>query len=150
MTLFVHLTWGGEMIEIPLFGTKSVALIDEEDYRLVFQYKWHIILKSNTYYAETCSPVGKCMHRYILGDKPGLTIDHIDGNGLNNQKYNLRHVTTDIQRLNTIKESISGYRGVQKDHNRYKAKINYKGKQIYLGSFGTPERAYTAFLAKHK
>src|SRR5262245_35202767 len=93
------------MIEVPLTRGK-VALIDDADYELVSRFKWHAQRGGygNTYYAVTNIrlPDGKWtalrMHVLLLGHKG---IDHIDGDGLNNQRSNLRLATQSQNSANT-------------------------------------------------
>ena len=80
------------------------------------------------------------MHREILGlTDPKIQGDHIDGNGLNNQRYNLRtatHTQNQRNRKNFIK-GTSKYKGVSlnKKNKKWIVRIRNGGKQIYLGHF---------------
>ena len=72
-------------------------LIDDEDYEKVKQYKWCVYKTYNTFYSIRHIRIdGKgttqSLHRFIMGLEKGdkRVIDHLDGNGLNNQKANLR------------------------------------------------------------
>lgn len=71
--------------EIPLTQGK-VALVDDEDYEFLVQYKWH--------FSSGCARRGKnhqySMHHTILAVSAGTTVRHIDGNRINNQKGNLQ------------------------------------------------------------
>jgi hypothetical protein len=85
------------MKEIPLTQGK-VALVDDEDFESIANHKWCAHQRGNTFYAER-SRFGNrggtiLMHREILSTSDtALEIDHIDGNGLNNTRANLRVVT---------------------------------------------------------
>lgn len=93
------------MREIPLTQGK-VALIDDEDYEELSQYKWTAHHRAkNTWYAVRY--VGKRvdgkrvgvhiqMHRVITNCPDGLVVDHINHNGLDNRKENLRTVTAAV------------------------------------------------------
>lgn len=130
------------MKEIALTRDK-VALVDDEDYDLLMRWKWHYyppykgasggVAKRNDGYTSVY------MHRVIMNAPKGMEIDHIDFNGLNNQKINLRLCTVaenmmhrQIQRNNT-----SGYKGVfwRGNINKWQAQIKAYGRQIYLGCF---------------
>src|SRR5450631_1957406 len=111
------------MKEIPLTQGKF-ALVDDEDYENLISMKWHALYNKNgdSFYAHHSvynkgkSPSVIRMHRYLMGaNDPNLDVDHIDGNTLNNQKYNLRicesHKNT--SNLHGLKSNnTSGYRGV--------------------------------------
>jgi len=137
------------MKEIPLTHG-GVALIDDEDYELISQYKWfkHRGTTNLSYYAITTTRPYIRMHKMLL---PELEeIDHKDRDGLNNQRNNLREATRQQNASNYImpqSENGSGYRGVKRTKsNRYEARIsNGNGGQEYLGTFDTKEEAALAY-----
>ena len=148
-------------IEIPLTKGKT-ALIDDEDYHLVNQFKWYAIVrrsaKSERWYVET-SNQGKhiLMHRFILEIPSGLQCDHINGNGLDNRRCNLRIVTNTQNQMNTNKRKnkcSSRFKGVVWDKERRKwiAYITLNQKSHYLGRFSSEIEAakvYDKAAKKH-
>lgn len=94
------------------------------------------------------------MHRVILGLEKGdkLEGDHKDGNGLNNQRRNLRVATRTENHHNRTKykTNTSGFKGVSAKSNRWMAKINIGGKAKHLGYFDTPELAAAAYAKAAK
>ena len=76
-------------------------------------------------------------------------VDHINGNGLDNRKENLRHVTCSVntQNRNRGPMSKSGYRGVVqcRDKPRWYAKIKVKGKTIHIGTYDCKIKAAKAY-----
>ncbi len=142
------------MKKIPLAQGK-VALIDDEDFELVSQYKWYYYKNKNesANYAITKIRTGHKkyqvikMHRLILGLKTGdkHQCDHIDHNGLNNQKNNLRICTSQQNRFNSRarKNSTSKYKGVCWDKRRrqWVSYIRIQKKLIYLGGFCNEKEA---------
>lgn len=87
------------MKEISLTQEK-VALVDDDLYEELNQFKWHAHKMRNTLYAVRHSPTinGKRpiirMHHEIIGVPPtGFMTDHENGCGTDNQRENLRHVT---------------------------------------------------------
>lgn len=140
------------MKEIPLTQGK-VALVDDEDFEYLNQWKWYALKTGNTYYVRTAIyPKGEKgkqkliqMHRLIMKPPDHLEIDHINRNALDNQKHNLRFSTRRDNCCNTCKNSK--YIGVQKHRNKYQAKINFNGNEYkFLGMFKTPEEAHNAYL----
>ena len=83
-----------EIGTIPLPHGK-VAFVDEDDYKKLIKHLWCVTKNRNTYYAHrTVCGKTETMHHAIMGVPPkGLMIDHINGNGLDNHKCNLRIVT---------------------------------------------------------
>ena len=88
------------------------------------------------------------------GSLPSLLIDHIDGNKQNNRFSNLREVVAVVNSQNQRSPHAtnkSGYLGVSKFRNKWRAQIKSNGGSVHLGMFETPELAYAAYLeAKRK
>jgi len=139
------------MEEIILTQNK-VALIDDEDYDLIKKYKWCTSNYHGHYYAATeVNNRTIKMHRLILNVPEYLDVDHIDNNGLNNQKSNIRICTASQNAMNTKKHSDarSKYKGVWicKDGKtfRIRAGIRVNNKLINLGTFKNEEQAARAY-----
>jgi hypothetical protein len=130
-------------MEIPL-TQGQVTVIDDEDYQLIRQYHWYAqrVLRSGCYYAMTYltrpTPRAVGMHRIILDAPAGLCVDHINGNGLDNRRSNIRLCTQGENMRNRHRRSgKSRYKGVwwhKRDH-RWMAHIRHQGKRIHLGRF---------------
>ncbi len=86
------------------------------------------------------------MHSVVIGKKDGLWIDHINRNGLDNRRENLRHVTPAISAVNRRKRGkTSKYRGVVlRKNGRWQASIQTGSKTQYLGNFACEEDAARA------
>ena len=131
------------MKKIPLTQGKF-ALVDDEDYTELSKYKWYATKGRNTFYAKNAR-MGRIMHRHILNPPRYKDTDHIDGNGLNNQKINLRLATRSEnggnRRLGS--NNTSGFKGVHwaKDYRKWKVRIKINRKDIYLGRFSSREEA---------
>jgi len=134
----------------------KMALVDDEDYEYLNQWKWyaHCRKNSNIFYACRWDKSRKehprkiiRMHRFILQPTKNLQVDHIDGNGLNNQRSNLRLCTgqQNSQNCRLARHNTSGYKGVTFDRTGYRARITFNRKQILLGYFSTPEEAAQAY-----
>lgn len=141
------------MIEIKL-PQGYVATADEEDEELLKQYCWTVRkMRSGLLYAWTRPYVnGKrraiMMHRLIMGvETSDQHVDHRDGDGLNNQRANLRLATQAQNVLNRRPYGASGYKGVSKAwrRNGYIATIQMGGKSKYLGYYADPVDAARAY-----
>lgn len=129
------------------------ATIDDEDYDYLMQWKWNTRSdQKSIHYA--ISKIGNnyvYMHRLVLGltSYDGIQVDHINGNTLDNRKYNLRLATNQQNSANkgTNKNNTSGYKGVfwHKGAGKWMAQIMFNKKSIYLGLFDTPEKAKLAY-----
>jgi hypothetical protein len=123
----------------------AITMVDDSDFKSLMDCKcrWsasNYSRNSKTIYV-TARIDGKRvpMHRVILNAPDGMEVDHIDGNGLNNQRSNLRLVTTQQNSWNRGIKSTnkSGYKGVcfRKASNMWRSSIWLNGKYISLGSF---------------
>ena len=137
------------------------ALVDEIDFDLVCQYKWraskrptNIYVMTTIYDSITTLSRGILMHRLILQAPLGTEIDHIDGNGLNNQRANLRYATRQQNNRNRKKHKCgsSQYKGVSlaagsiHTVKKWRATIYDTGrKKICLGTFETEIEAALAY-----
>ena len=136
----------------------QVALVDDEDYGVLAAHDWYARRKSNLFYAVRMLPKSggvrktEYMHRVVLARKLGREIthgmmpDHEDGNGVNNQRYNLQEVTHRGNAENLHIAKTSQYIGVswQKACGKWEARIR-NGKLVYLGIYTTE---LTAALAR--
>jgi hypothetical protein len=133
------------MKEIKLTQEK-VALVDDEDFEYLSSFKWFAHKSFNTYYAVTTKKtIG--MHHFIIGKPPkGLVTDHIDGDGLNNQKSNLRHVSVRENGQNLHIQKTSKYTGATLHRGgKWMSQITINGKSKYLGLFDKEELAHLAY-----
>jgi hypothetical protein len=141
------------MIEIPLTQGK-VALIDDEDWILISRFDWFAHEEKSLWYAHSSvkrrdgARTTIKMHRLILGARAGQRVDHRDGNGLNNQRDNLRLATQMQNTQNQRRKSnnTSGYKGVCRwKTSRWQAYITVHKKRIPLGLFNNKEDAARAY-----
>lgn len=129
-----------------------VATVDACDYEAINQHRWYAS-KANrprdNWYAFRSDGRGTVyMHRQIMGAKKGTQVDHIDGNGLNNTRANLRLCSQSQNNANNTRSvGQTGYRGVEyvSDHLRkYRAVVWKNSKRINKGDFSTAEEAARA------
>ena len=144
------------MKEIKLTQGK-VALVDDEDFEYLSQWKWYASKDDHRFYARTSIRVCETgrqatvrMHRHILSlNNSKFLVDHRDGNGLNNQKSNLRVATPSQNAANksSIQNGYSKYLGISwhKKIKRWEARISKNNKSHYLGVFKTEIEAAIAY-----
>lgn len=104
-------------MDIELQGSPHVAVVDDSDAPRVQWLKWRLLSDCHRRYAYACvDGVVIFMHRLIYPPGDGLVIDHIDGDGLNNRRANLRHVTKSQNAFNArlSKRNKTGVKGVSK------------------------------------
>ena len=147
---------------VPLQGKKAagrVAFVDDEDYELVSQYRWNVYQRSRRgqrdsgpYATTTINRRGAIpqytvirMHCLILGIKG---VDHRNGNGLDNQRENLRAATSVQNAANQgPRAGTSRYKGVSwaRRQRKWKAQIRTDGRARGLGYFISEEDAARAY-----
>jgi hypothetical protein len=126
------------------------VLIDEDDIEYISRWKWSY----HHGYAVRSSTINGIkkhilMHRVINNTPDGLQTDHINRDKLDNRKSNLRSVDSSQNNINRgiSKRNKSGCNGVewQKSRNKWRVRIGYNSKSIYLGSFTSIENAKLAY-----
>lgn len=136
-----------------------VAIVDDEDYDSVAAHKWWALIGkkrsngSTPVYATRAG--GNSLHRFIMDAKQGQIIDHINGNGPDNRRRNLRYCTQAENNRNSCKPFVnknggrvtSRYKGVVWHNNicKWQAKINCNGVEKIIGNFDSAINAATAY-----
>jgi hypothetical protein len=116
------------------------AVVDAEDYDRLSRYTWFAEGTEKNYYAVR-KQNGKSikMHREIMNAPEHLVVDHIDHNGLNNRKENLRVCTfaENCRNLRSCRHKSSKYKGVywNKGCKKWAAQISCDNKTYHLGYF---------------
>jgi hypothetical protein len=139
--------------KIPLGGRKGVgrvALVDDEDYDFLMRYRWFVQEDINPAhrsgpYARTESDGKHLFMHNLLVDYPKP--DHIDGDGLNNQKSNLRPATPSQSAMNrgNFSGTSSRYKGVTWGKRNWAARITCNGETYNLGRFQSEVEAAVAY-----
>jgi hypothetical protein len=141
------------------------ALVDDEDYDALNAFKWFACPRHGLWYAvrngkrvKTDGRIkrGKIwMHRVVTNAPEGSSgqmVDHKDGDGLNNQRENLRLGTSgqNQQNRHRLTTNTSGYRGVtwHRRLGKWQAQIKLDNKNMYLGVFEHAEDAARAYDKK--
>ena len=126
------------------------ALVDDEDFKYLNQWKWCACKKTNGFIAVSNIILNGRrksikMHRVLMNTPPKMEVDHIDHNQLNNQKYNLRNCTHKQNLFNKRSFGLIKYKGVSFRGKYIRARININNHEIHLGYFQTQELAAIAY-----
>jgi len=155
LLLYRRARYGYAFRRIPLTQGKY-AIVDPEDFERLNKHKWHAVKQSNTFYAIRCAgPAKKTtyirMHREIIHPPDHLVVDHINHNGLDNRKANIRPATRSQNNFNRLiikrKGASSKYKGVswRKRRKRWRARIHVYGEYKFLGYFKEEIHAAKAY-----
>jgi len=133
----------------------KVAFIDDQDYPLIIDHKWYAHRIHNIWYAKTHvrkstgEPTKLSMHQLILNVLPGFEIDHINHDGLDNRKHNLRIVTCQQNQFNQKRHrrNSSRFKGVSwhSRWRRWQARVQFNHKRYHLGYFDNEQDAARAY-----
>lgn len=131
--------------------------MDDDDYEKLKQYSWYAVIKgkdTKTLYACRCFHSGGksnqiYLHREVMKNPEGLEVDHINHNGLDNRKENLRICTHQENLFNKSKQRYgsSKYKGVSfcKYNNKWIARISDNGKYRHIGQYFSEIEAANAY-----
>lgn len=139
------------MKTIPLSAGK-VALVDDEDFEFLNQWKWTFMGGyAKRYPMARGKRVLVSMHRLLLNPDATREVDHIDGDGTNNQKSNLRlcQHKENCRNQRLVCDSTTGCKGVDfhKQSGKFRARITRFYKVKHLGYFEKLEQARSAYDA---
>lgn len=144
------------VIEIALQGKAGgTAYVDDVDADLVEPYRWTLLaIRTCRYARATIGGQSIYLHRLIMAAPSGVEVDHVDHDGLNNWRSNLRLATRSQNRANQRphRDGSSQYKGVTWDRERrlWAAQSHTGGRHTHLGRYATEEeaaRAHDAFSA---
>lgn len=139
--------------------TKAIKLtkgfhtfVDDQDYEELVRFRWFATKRSTSVYAArdaSRKDGGKriYMHRAIMKAPATRQVDHVNGDGLDNRRENLRLATPkqNMENRTVPARTESGYRGVRRvSPGTFHAYVNTGGHQIYLGCWRSALRAATA------
>lgn len=142
-----------------------VAIVDDADFGWLSQWKWNARPANQAdprWYAYRCAydptrkgPRTVAMHRVVLEAQRGQIVDHVNGDGLDNRRENLRICTASQSAANRCKHKADKrpgwgrgpYKGVYIAGRRWRAIITVSGTQTHLGYFAAAEDAALAYDA---
>lgn len=135
-------------------STGEFTFLDSEDYLKFCKYSWYGHKNGKTTYVERmkCSKgkrISIKLHRVILKAPPGVEVDHINRNGLDNRKCNLR-LASRIENCRNLSKRSGGsskYKGVdwRAAHKKFRARITVNKRLIELGYFESAKKAALAY-----
>jgi hypothetical protein len=138
-------------VRVPL-GRGFFSLVDADDAERVLAMQWNLRAAPSTYYAVTSAYVGRGdmqnLHRFIMKPDADQSIDHINGNGLDNRKQNLRVATQAENVRNSFKttaQTSSRFKGVSLKDGAWRAQIKDQGYTHNLGDFAFEVDAAKAY-----
>lgn len=143
--------------EVPL--TRGlVALVDDQDFdRVMALGPWSAFPRGRNWYGRRTVRVAGgngtslYLHRVVL-DVP--RVDHINGDGLDNRRANLRSAShaDNMRNARLRSDNTSGFKGVSRSGDKWSASLHLDGRHLSLGAFSDPEqaaRAYDAAALEH-
>lgn len=130
--------------EIPL-NNGLVAIVDDEDFEWLSQWRWSA--KDGRYACRRPGTIRKHirMHREIMRPAPYEEVDHINGNGLDNRRCNLRICVRAENARNIRARGAVPYKGVCARGRDFQARLRVAGHRFESEMFATPEEAARAY-----
>lgn len=133
-----------------------VCFVDADQAPILGIWSWYAFHNNgNTYVMRSTSRtvagerigLQQYLHALLCPAKPGLVVDHKNGNGLDNRQDNLEPVTSVINthRQRKKKSASSKYKGVSLFRGRWRVTLQKDRRQIYIGAFQTEEEAAAAY-----
>jgi hypothetical protein len=134
---------------------EKVAIVDDDDYERLNQWKWSANeLYALRYSRKGCNGETIFMHKVILNSPDGMEVDHINRNGLDNRKCNLRICNHSQNEANKglRRDNTSGVKGVywNKRYSKWHARIRLNNGRIHIGYYDNIEDATDAYQSKSK
>jgi len=144
-----------EMIITKSLNDNFVTTVDERDKQILERYNWKVRLfplkNRKLYYVIAWdSKLNKnvYLHRVITGAQNNEEVDHLNGNGLDNRRSNLRVGSHRQNQINRRKRGSSKYPGVyfEKSKKMWRARARVNGKNKCFGYFKNENEAFKAYL----
>lgn len=137
--------------QIALVNSPLAVLVDDCDWEWLRQYEWRVRRDHRVYYAQRrVRRTYVQMHREILSAPTGACVDHVNGDGLDNRRVNLRLASTaqnGANRASTLgRERLKGV-SFHRQAGRWQAQLKVDGRTLYLGLFDAADAAARAYDA---
>jgi len=139
------------MIDHIVLPSGHKVYFNAEDRKIIESRKWYLARRKSKEYAQTDSrdPLGRIfMHQLLIKTEKGHVIDHMDGNGLNNCRSNLRQCTQAQNCQNSQKKrKHKAFKGVFLDARRgtYYAQVAVNKKVFTSSGYETEIEAAIAY-----
>ena len=149
----------GKSMKIIKLTMGHETMVDDEDFEYLNQWKWHVLCGKGKIYAASTIKINNkqttiYLHQMILRPMPGYETDHLDSNGLNNCRGNLRYATHTQNNRNRKKRksTTSIYKGVcwHRKKMEWRSEIRLNGTKKWLGAFYNEVDAALAYDRKAK
>jgi hypothetical protein len=137
----------GENVKMIPLTQGFYTYVDAEDFEWLNRYHWH----AYNGYASRCDGSGRIyMHREIMKPPKGMVVDHVNGNGFDNTRANMRNVTREDNMHNQRKHAgtASIYKGVtrgQSSKGSWCARVAWRGHRLTAGTFASEAEAARAY-----
>jgi hypothetical protein len=129
-----------------------VALIDDEDWEAVSVHDWRAMFSNGRPYAYSLprkyfGSHRLSMHRLIMQPMVGVEVDHVSGDTLDNRRANLRVAShaENMRNRKTHRNNTSGFKGVYRAGERWRAQLCIDSKNVCIGRFDTAREAAEAY-----
>lgn len=138
-------------MKVPLITKGFNVVIDDDDFEIVNKHKWRLCMNHGRKYAVTGTyrkDTGLILlHRFILKPSKGQMVDHVNGDGLDNRRENIRicNHTQNMWNSRIQKNNKSGFKSVTFEAGAWRARISVNRKRKCLGRFKTAEEAARAY-----
>lgn len=135
-------------MELIKISRDKYAMVDDDIADIVAKYKWSVWPTSSGDFYAIRHNGDKCefMHHYVIGfPMCNTVVDHINHNGLDNRRNNLRIITQQQNSLNRRSSSISNFPGVYKCRDKWQVKFTINGKNIRCGTFNSILEAFYTY-----
>lgn len=135
-----------------LNSARTEILVDAADLPMCGKGRWTVVRGPwGGYAVKEIATVRWQLHRLVMAAQPGQVVDHINRNGLDNRRANLRFCTPTQNNANqgTRRDSKTGLKGAYwhgGSKTPWRAKIKVGGRTRSLGLFSTPEEAHAAYV----
>ena len=127
------------------------AIVDDEDFKFLNKIKWYVRKSKNTFYIQSQEPTQQ-IHRLITKPPKDMIVDHINHNGLDNRKCNLRICTKQQNSMNRPSyKGKSKYKGVYPINKKeWIASITFNNQKIKIGIYSSEKEAALSYNYKAK